>query len=144
MKFFDIIGKITDRFFIKIGLKNIGLNFGKSNQIGDRNIYQTELKNKTKLDVRKLEISFQNQKAKVIAMYVDGVKDANFQGYWYGWQKAPNSPHGVIWTPLGYSNMIQLPSNTTGFTEVSVWVDRQDNEVGADKNIHASINPNKE
>lgn len=134
MKLFDIFGKITDR--ISLSIKN-SFVFGKNLNVGDtyNTIQKTSLINKDRQDIRRLEIMKENETLKAIAYYVDGTPDTKFQGYWYGWQIAPNSRLGVLWTPLGVLSEMQIPKGN--FTEISVWLYKQDGPDGADHNLHA-------
>lgn len=132
MKLFDLFG--VEKLVLKI--KNLGINIGKNNRIGDTKIFRTKLTNKNRKDVRKLKIVRISNELKVIAIYVDGEEDKNFEGYWHGWQIAPNSLRGMIWTPLGKHNQINMPSN---FTEISVWVNEQSDKENIEHNVHSSI-----
>lgn len=133
MAFLDFLLKLFGSN-VTTNIKNVAI--GKNNAAGDTTIYNTALSNKNISDVRKLDVTDEGSSLKVRAYFVDGEIDENFVGYWYGWQVAPNSKKGVIWTSLGKANIIRKPTN---FTEISVWVFPQNDDKNVERNIHATI-----
>jgi len=141
----NIFEKIIDKFnlIFKFNNNNRNKNIVNKNspnygtQINtDKIINKTELPNKSLQDIRKLEISkMDNSRYKVTAIYSDGTKDENFEGYWYGWQLIPGKM--PVWTPLGKNNSFVLEKSN--FSEISVWVYAQNDDKNVSHNMHGSI-----
>lgn len=110
-------------------------NYGNQT-IADTIINNTQLKNKTRADVRKLEIDkIWERQFKARAIYVDGYADDTFKAHWYAWQNIRGK--SPVWTPLGTSNTVNLGQSR--FITLSAWVMDQPNEVGANKNVSSGV-----
>lgn len=143
---FNALEKIIDRLTFRINNHNKSIKNKSSHNYGtqivaERVINKTELPNKSLNDIRKLNIiKSGSNEYKVEAIYSDGTKDDQFNGYWYGWQLIQGKP--PVWTPLGKKNSIDLGQSQ--FSEISVWVREQEDERNVDRNVHSSISAKDE
>jgi hypothetical protein len=110
-------------------------NYG-SQTIADTVINNTQLTNKTRADIRKLEIDKIGERLfKARAIYVDSSTDDTFKAHWYAWQNIHGKP--PVWTPMGTNNTVDLGQSR--FISLSAWVNDQPNEVGASENISSEV-----